>query len=173
MRILRHLGFAGLLIGSLFKIFHWPGANILVLSGAGLVLIANMVSFVRSKEYLSTGTTITRVVGLFLVVSAVLHLLHIPDAVLMIYGAAGAASFLLLSERAGLRMKDVRAPRLPGLLATGLTLLVTGGLFTLMHWPSANIQLLAGLLVCASWILATMRESRSSEQPLPLKSPGA
>ncbi len=166
MRILRHLGFTGLLVGSLFKLFHWPGANILVLSGAVLVLIATLLAFVRSKEYLSTGTTITRVVGWFLVVSGVLHLLHIPGSVLMLYGAAGAASFLLLSERTGLRMKDVRAPRLAGLLAMGLALLVTGGLFKLMHWPSANIQLLAGLLICTSWILGTMREARQDRPQL-------
>ncbi|MCW5899998.1 MAG: hypothetical protein KIT10_12085 [Flavobacteriales bacterium] len=171
MRILRHLGFAGLLAGSLFKLMHWPGANLLVLTSAIMIFLACVAAFVRAREHRSTGTTIARTTGLFLLVSGVLHLLTIPGALLMLYGSAGAASFLLLSDRMGLRMKDVRPPRLAGLLLTGLLLMATGGLFKLMHWPTANVQLLAGLLASAAWILATMRDPKRGERSMSVGSP--
>ncbi|MBL8002210.1 MAG: hypothetical protein JNL05_09640 [Flavobacteriales bacterium] len=35
----RSLAFAGYLIGILFKILHWPGANIILLTSGGLAII--------------------------------------------------------------------------------------------------------------------------------------
>lgn len=45
--------------------------------------------------------------------------------------------------------------QLPAMLVGSVMATVTGGLFKVMHWPGANILLLLGLTVCASWFVIT------------------
>lgn len=52
--------------------------------------------------------------------------------------------------------------QLPGMLIGSVIAVVTGGVFKVMHWPGANMLLLAGLSVCALWFLLPPVRSRAT-----------
>jgi len=45
----------------------------------------------------------------------------------------------------------------PAMLIGSVIVVITGGLFKIMHWPGANMLLLLGLTTCAVWFLLTAR----------------
>jgi len=48
----------------------------------------------------------------------------------------------------------------PALLVASVIAVVAGGLFKVMHWPGANMLLLAGHCVCAVWFLLPPMRSK-------------
>lgn len=94
---IRSLGFAGFLIGILFKVLHWPGANVIMLAGALLTLVAVVLLLVRSGQPLTIQ--VRRPALLFASVAVALFgvlfkMMHWPGANIMLL--LGMSTFVVL-----------------------------------------------------------------------------
>ena len=160
MRTLRSIGIALLLIGFLFKVMHWPGATISLLSGCLLIAVSIALLFTQKNNSLSAGEVIRPIGGLLLLFTAMMHTLHWPGGTLAFYGSVLLVAATLLSDRTHIdlpRIGDLRAPRL---LFAGLALVLVGIFFKAMHWPGANIQILLGVIGGVVWTLMPDRPVR-------------
>ena len=63
----RNIGIAGLFIGTLFKVMHWPGANIIsVISGVLVVAATVFIVLTKPKPWV-TGELLRSLIGILLV----------------------------------------------------------------------------------------------------------
>ncbi len=150
---LRSIGIAGLIIGALFKMQHWPGANVIALAGGLLTVAAVVIALATRPFTLAFG--LRSLAGVLLVATVVLKMLHWPFADLAFYGAVGSIVGIIILERGTLDLRRVMTVQLPWLLFGALALVLLGSLFKVMHWPGASIQLVLGLTGCATWFLVT------------------
>lgn len=157
MKMLRALALVAMLLGFLFKVMHWPGAHALALSGFILACIGVLAPMVSSGSAVQPGALIRPLAGLLLYAGALMNILKLPGGNLAFHGMVVVAIVVLLSDRTQIRLE--RWDELGGrpLLVTGL-LLTSGGLaFKVMHWPSANIQLILGIACGVAWRLLSLR----------------
>ena len=157
MRTIRSIGIALLLVGFLFKLMHWPGATISLISGCITIAASIALTFIRKGNTLSAGEVIRPLGGLLLLVTSLLHSLNVPGGTLAFYGSVLLVAATLLSDRTHIdlpRLSDLHAPVL---LYAGLALVVVGFLFKTMHWPTAGIQIASGLACGAVWTLLPKR----------------
>lgn len=150
---IRSIGIAVLIFGTLFKVLHWPGANIMILSGgvvAALAAIAVLVTKPGPKPASSVLRTLT---GALVITFLLFKLFHLPFADVWVLAAVVSTVGLLFMERDSPRMQRMLALRFSALLLIGIALVVGGSIFKVMHWPGANMQLLLGMTGCAVWFL--------------------
>ena len=150
---LRSIGIAGIILGSLFKVQHWPGANVIALAGALLTITAVIIALTTQPFSLSRG--LRSLAGVLLVATVVLKMQHWPGAEVAFCGAIATAFAVLIMDREQLDPRRLFSTQLSWLLLGSLTLTLGGILFKLMHWPGASIQLVLGLTGCAAWFLVT------------------
>jgi hypothetical protein len=150
---LRSIGIAGLILGILFKVQHWPGANMIALAAGLLVLAAVLIGLTTRPMSLPLG--LRSLAGVLLAATVVLKMLHWPYADLAFYGATGTILGIIVLERGSLDPRQLLMVRTPALLFGSLALVVLGSVFKVMHWPGASIQLVLGLTGCAAWFLFT------------------
>ena len=160
MRTLRSLGIVLLLVGFLFKVMHWPGANISLLAGCLLIAVSIALLFVKRKSTLSAGEVIRPLGGLLLLCTALMHTLQWPGGTLAFYGSVLLVAATLLSDRTHIDLPRISDLRAPALLFAGLALVTGGIFFKTMHWPGANIMLLLGLACSAIWTLMPKRAAQ-------------
>ncbi|HRD52687.1 MAG TPA: hypothetical protein PKY96_08565 [Flavobacteriales bacterium] len=88
-----------------------------------------------------------------LLIGILFKTLHWPGAVYIVLASGllviAALSPLLFRKPGPMSVQLHR----PALLVGAVTAVVAGGLFKVMHWPGANMLLLAGHSVCAIWFL--------------------
>ncbi|MEO8067708.1 MAG: hypothetical protein ABI599_08465 [Flavobacteriales bacterium] len=157
MRTLRSVGIALLLVGSLFKMMHWPGATIALLTGFLLAATSVALLLFRKNGPLSAGEVMRPLGGLLLLATALMHGLNWPGGTMAFYGSVLLVSATLLSDRTRIdlpRFGDLPAPTL---LLVGLALVASGFIFKVMHWPTADIQILLGILCGVVWTLVPKR----------------
>lgn len=150
---LRSIGIAGIILGSLFKVQHWPGANVIALAGALLTVAAVIIALTTQPFSFSRG--LRSLAGVLLVATVVLKMLHWPGAEVAFYGAIATAFAALIMNREQIDPRRLFTARLPWLLLGSVVLTLGGVLFKAMHWPGASIQLVLGLTGCAAWFLVT------------------
>ena len=83
--------------------------------------------------------------------------LHWPGAsiILLISGVLTIVTLsLLLFRKSGPMIVQLRYP---AMLIGAVIAVITGGSFKIMHWPGANMLLVLGLPVCATWFLIPPR----------------
>lgn len=103
---MRSLGIAGLVIGLLFKILHWPGANIVLLASALLTTASLVHLLIRKRgpwhiEIRRPGMLIASLMSVF--VGSFLKAMHWPGAnLLLLVGLTACAVWVLIdpSKRA-------------------------------------------------------------------------
>ena len=150
---LRSIGIAGIILGSLFKVQHWPGANVIALAGALLTITAVIIALTTQPFSLSRG--LRSLAGVLLVATVVLKMQHWPGAEVAFCGAIATAFAVLIMDREQLDPRRLFAAQLSWLLLGSLALTLGGVLFKVMHWPGASIQMVLGLTGCAVWFLVT------------------
>ncbi|MEO8589536.1 MAG: hypothetical protein ABI432_09220 [Flavobacteriales bacterium] len=162
MRTLRSIGIALLLVGFLFKVMHWPGATVSLL--AGCLTIAGSVAFLFLKkgQTLSAGEVIRPLGGLLLLVTALMHILNWPGGTLAFYGTVVVVAATMLSDRTHIDLPRIGDLRAPALLLVGLALVLCGFFFKVMHWPTADIQILLGILCGVVWMLVPKRAAQKA-----------
>jgi len=157
MRTLRSVGISLLLIGFLFKVMHWPGAAISLLAGCLTIAVSVAFLFLKKGQVLSAGEVIRPLAGLLLLVTALMHVLHWPGGTIAFYGVVVLVAATLLSDHTRIDLPRIGDLRAPALLLIGLALVLGGFLFKVMHWPTANIQIMLGILCGVVWTLVPKR----------------
>ena len=150
---IRSLGIAALIFGTLFKVLHWPGANVMILTGGAVPALAAIMVLITKPGPRPASAVLRTVTGALLIAFLLFKLFHLPFADAWVLAAAVSTVGLLFVERTSAPMQRVLSLRFSALLLTAIALVVGGSLFKMMHWPGANIQLLLGMTGCAVWFL--------------------
>ncbi len=150
---IRSLGIATFIFGTLFKVLHWPGANMLILIGGVVAALAAIALLVTRPGPRPASAVLRTMTGAFLIAFLLFKLFHLPFADVWILAVVASILGLILVERDRPWMQRIRALRFSALLLIGVGLFVGGTLFKMMHWPGANMQLLLGMTGCAVWFL--------------------
>jgi hypothetical protein len=155
----RSIGIAALIFGTLFKVLHWPGANMLILTGGVVAALAAIALLVMKPGPKPASAALRTVTGALLIAFLMFKLFHLPFADAWALAAVVSAVGLLFAERDRPWMQRVLALRFSPLLLIGAGLVLGGTIFKVMHWPSANVQLLLGMTGCAIWFLIPPRQA--------------
>ncbi len=150
---IRSIGIAVLIFGTLFKVLHWPGANVLILTGGIVAALATIAALVMKPGPKPASAVLRTVTGALLIAFLLFKLFHLPFADAWVLAAVVSTVGVLFVERDSPSMQRVLALRFSALLLVAIALVVGGSIFKVMHWPSANIQLLLGMTGCAVWFL--------------------
>jgi len=140
------------IIGILFKIMHWPFANILILASSLGIIILYPIRF-----YLNNNKETLNYVKLFLVplwfvlyVSKTLHLINTPRILniilLVLFGW-----WFVLEGTSYFKDKPLKNNRFTKalyyiFLLSTISLVIIGFLFKLQHWPYGALILTIGML---------------------------
>jgi hypothetical protein len=139
--------------GSLFKIQHWPGANILFLLGflilGGIYFPSSILSFKKESTkpepmliYISA-----LIGGLSVIFATMFKLLHWPGAMILFitgYGLLGLV-FIPLILKELLKTVETRYMKITYWIgATSLFLCLAGSLCKVNHYPGAFVLLISG-----------------------------
>ncbi len=137
---------AMLIMGSLFKIMHWPGAGILLVLGIALsslvflplltILKTKEVSVIQDKLVLILGT----VVGILFCNFVLFKVMHWPGANILLFSSLSIAFFIFLPIYffTGIRKPETKVNTITSSI---ILVLVIGLLFTLVNTRPAKNQL--------------------------------
>lgn len=150
---IRSIGIAILIFGTLFKVLHWPGANLMILAGGVVAALAAIAVLVTKPGPKPASAVLRTVTGGLLITFLLFKLFHLPFADAWVLAAVVSVVGLLVVERDHPRIQRVLGLRSSALLLVGLALVVGGSIFKGMHWPGAHLQLLLGMTSCAVWFL--------------------
>jgi hypothetical protein len=148
---LRPIGIAAMIIGFMFKVMHWPGANASVLAGGLLIMVSLLLDL--TARPLSLGPVLRSLAGVLLTATVLFKLLHWPFATVIMYGALAATIAALVVARDQFKAGQVLDRRFLWLLAVSATTAMVGLLFKVMHWPAGSILFVLGMSGCATWFL--------------------
>ncbi len=148
---LRPIGIAAMIIGFMFKVMHWPGANASVLAG-GLLIMFSLVQDLTSRP-LSLGPVLRSLAGVLITATVLFKLLHWPFANVVMYGALAATLALLVVARDQFKAGQVLDQRFLWLLVVSATTAMVGLLFKVMHWPAGGVLFVLGMSGCAAWFV--------------------
>lgn len=162
---IRSIGFAIMIIGFLFKIMHWPGANMSVLAGGLLVIAGSVVVLLKRPRPLSASAILRAAAGVLTIAVLLMKWLHWPGADAALVAALIAIVALLVVDRGRVDLSGIRNMRRPLLLFTSIALTFPGILFKVMHWPGASILLQFGMIGLAAWFLLSGRQQKKSTVP--------
>ncbi|MBL7963857.1 MAG: hypothetical protein JNM31_08425 [Flavobacteriales bacterium] len=98
---IRSLGIAGVILGILFKVLHWPGANIILMTSTALTIVMLVILLVRKpgpwtlhvqRPAMLFGSIVTALTGMLFKV------MHWPGAnMLLLLGMVTCAAWFLTS----------------------------------------------------------------------------
>ena len=148
-------------IGGLMKIFHWPGAGLLItlaLFTTGIVFLPVFV-MVRIRdtrqqnEPVPTGLYITGMIaGMVTITGALFKVQHWPGAGIMLTLGLFTLAAIFLPMFAVVKIREAREQKVPvrsGSYIAGVIagiLFIAGALFKIQHWPGA------GIVIIVSWM---------------------
>lgn len=150
---IRSIGIAVLIFGTLFKVLHWPGANIMIFTGGAVAALAAIAVLVIKPGPKPASAVLRTLTGALIITFLLFKLFHLPFADAWVLAAMVSTAGLLFVERDRPRIQRVLALRFSALLIIAVALVVGGTVFKVMHWPGANMQLLLGMTGCAVWFL--------------------
>ena len=147
-----------LIIGSLFKIMHWPFANLVTASmvvAFSLILIFYPLRFWKKRNKLLVdyvkllGVCAWAIRGVF----SILHLNYSDILTLLFFGAwvvLEALNYIKPEQNSKLSVLETIANLI---FAFGAVFVIIGFAFKILHWPYANLILIIGLCSAALWFL--------------------
>jgi len=153
MKISGFTGPALLGMGSLFKIFHWPGASILLVLGFFVLcfLFLPTAAYVMYKETKSYKNLFVYILGfiasLVFSLGVLFKVQHWPGASIMLTLSivTGLVLFLPTLLFVKLRQTPSRSKtRVYIILYVAILIHFAGAFFKIMHWPGASIMILLG-----------------------------
>jgi uncharacterized membrane protein len=160
--------------GSLFKIQHWPGANILFIVGflilGGVYFPSSIMSFkkesTKPEPYLTYSSAL--IGGLAVIFATMLKVMHWPGANLLFlsgYILLGMV-FIPLMLKELLKNAETSFLRLTYWIgAISLFMCLAGSLFKLNHYPGAIVFLFAGSIGLTTIFLPLYTYDISSRSP--------
>lgn len=149
-----------LIIGSLFKIMHWPYANLIMVCAFSIIFIAYPLRFWKKSNKLLVdyikllGVCVWTIRGVF----SILHLNYsdvLTLLTLLFFGAwvvLEALNYIKPEQEQNSKLSVVET--ITSLIfAFGAVFVIFGFAFKILHWPYANILLIIGLCSAALWFL--------------------
>ncbi len=148
-----------LIIGAMFKIMHWPAANVIVIGSLLSIGLFSAARFIAIKTKVALDYIRLMLAESF-VINAIFGFLHWPYKV--IPWTLLFISFILWIWFDGFAFSQNKTPKekIPDvILIIGGILVVFGVIFKIMHWPYAGIMLLIGFVgVTTSYFLGAFRD---------------
>ncbi len=148
-----------LIIGAMFKIMHWPGANVILLGSLLFIGLFSAARFISIKAKLPLDYIRLMLAESF-VINAIFGFLHWPYKVIpwiLLF-----ISFILWIWYDGFAFSQNKTPKekIPDvILIIGGILVGFGIIFKIMHWPYAGIMLVIGFVgVTTSYFLGAFRD---------------
>ena len=142
-----------LIIGALFKIMHWPGANVIMVSAFGTIAIIYPFRFYKKAPKLLIDY-VKLVLVLVWSIRGVFSTLHLPYA--FIFNALVLFSFglwIVLESIDYIQPENKEQTTFDTVFNVafgfGAIFTLVGVTFKIMHWPYASLSLIIGLCLCA------------------------
>ena len=141
-----------LVIGILFKIMHWPGANIMVLSGGVALLGLQIMRLVYNRKHLKNE--ILRTVVLFSSLGMIAcYVFHYPYV--LVFLALFTVSFILFKTQSNptdlsdeildMERVEVKERKISVIEWVAYLLTILGLVFRLLNFPGAHIIIFCGI----------------------------
>ncbi len=157
MKTIGVLAMSLMAFGALFKIFHWPGASIMLAVSfffTSLVffpsLLFIMYKEVNQKQH-GTMYLTSFVGGVLFMLGVLFKIMHWPGAHKLFLLGIALITYLVLPLSLSAQLKHLRYNKILLWLGfTSLIILISGIMFKVQHWPGASILLMLGsvLLIC-------------------------
>jgi hypothetical protein len=140
-------------IGSIFKIFHWPGAGPLLVLGFFVLCFFFLptsiyILYQETKNKKNVFTYVSGFLAATLYSAGVLfRVMHFPFGQELLFAGVFIAVLIFLpvlfiTKLKGVERSSEKSSIIVGLIA--LTILLIGFVFKIMHWPGAGILLVLG-----------------------------
>jgi len=149
-----------LIIGMLFKIQHWPYANVIIVSAFSSIAILYSFRFGAKKEK-KLIDYVKLILVVFWCISGSLKTLHFPFQ--LFFQMIASIAFLSWITMEGINYFNNETPSENkknyssainiGLFTLAAVFIAIGALFKIMHWPFAGPLLIAGVVLGSVWIL--------------------
>ena len=162
MKITGNVSLALLALGTLFKIFHWPGAGPLLVVGFVLVcfFFFPAVIYINRREEGSKSPMLLNlsilIGGILLMMGILFKVMHWPIANLLLQGGWFFVLFLFLPTLLYAKLKDAKSgfeKRVYVLGVVALIIFELATMFKMMHWPGAGpLMILGSLLLVAVFL---------------------
>ncbi len=151
MKTIGVLAMAMMAFGALFKIFHWPGASIMLTISfffTTLVFFPSLL-YVMYKEVNQKQQALLYVIaflgGAAFMSGVLSKIMHYPGAHVSILFGLSLLTYVVLPALLISKLKNSEIK--PGILLFGfvpLIVFISGLLFKIQHWPGANVLLTGG-----------------------------
>ncbi len=148
-----------LAVGMLFKIQHWPYANLIVVSAFSTLALSYPFRFIKKQEKKFIDYT-KLILVVFWSISGIFAILHLPYKI--IFQLITSAAFLIWFFMEGTQYFSVSGTeknqkQVISSFVWGLFALITiaGIVFKIMHWPYALILLIIGVGIGGIWLLVS------------------
>ncbi|MBC7863900.1 MAG: hypothetical protein IAF38_13070 [Bacteroidia bacterium] len=153
MKVTGNVSLALLGMGTVFKIFHWPGASVALLLGFALLSLFFFPSAVyinqreanTRKRPLLNGSALLG--GITFMLGILFKVMHWPGASLLLQVGFLTMLFIFLPALLFVKLKEVESKKMKriyvlGAIATIIFEMAT--MFKLFHWPGASMLMLLG-----------------------------
>lgn len=172
------ISIAVLLMGMLARIFHWPYASVIVITGFSAICLLYSIRFWKKTDKLFLDFVKLTLV-IFWSLNGICRMLDLPYTLLfqIITGASFITWFVL--EGTAYFMDEDRRAKNSTLqiwwnvsMILGTLSIIAGSLMKVLHWEYANILLFLGIIMVALYILkdlfsvSKIKEKDSSNEEL-------
>lgn len=151
-----------LAVGATFKIFHWPGASILLAFGFLLlitVFFPATIWVLRKEAKFKSKTLFTIITYLsfsIFMAGVLFKVQHWPGSGMLLVVGLGSITFLFLPYLLFQNLKSSTNKRQKRIYIVGyisLMIYILGFVFKIMHWPGAAIMLMLGSVSLTTFFL--------------------
>ncbi|MBX2978469.1 MAG: hypothetical protein KF905_04165 [Flavobacteriales bacterium] len=158
MKLIRSLGFAALIGGYLLKHLHLTGGSPLLFIGFVLVALGSLIPLVVDWPAAAVGDVIKPLLAVLLYGTGLMFYFEIPGGFFLFSMVFMLVMAFLLSDRTRHELQHIQDIRALPLLLAALLVVLSGLAFTLMEWPTAEIQLSLGVFCVVVWMLLNVRK---------------
>lgn len=162
MKITGNISLAMLGMGTVLKIFHWPGAGIALLLGFVLLCFFFFPSaiYINNRDAEKKGPVILNlsvlIGGIILMLGVLFKVMHWPlSSVLLLVGWSIIVA-VFLPVLLFVKVREAETIREKGVYVLGVIALIIfelSTLFKMMHWPGASILIIVGSVLLVSFFL--------------------
>jgi hypothetical protein len=161
MKITGNISLAFIAIGTVLKIWHWPGASIALLAGFVLLCLVFFPAAIylnynyengRKKPLLNLSALLG---GIVFMAGVLFKVLHWPGSATLLFAGWSILLCLFLPILLGLKLRETQSAKEKSIYVLGVVsaiLFEAATMFKFFHWPGAGLLMIAGgflLFVCS------------------------
>lgn len=172
IKITGNISLALIATGTLFKIFHWPGAAICLILGFAALLLFSFPAIIwhNNKEGVASGKTLMNlsafVGGSMLMAGILFKVMHWPGANILLLSGWVFIIGLFLPVILWSKLKEAQSVKEKFIYSLGVVAAIVfelATLFKIMHWPGAGIFMVSGAFLLISCFLPAYSWMRFKE----------